>query len=86
MPWLTDYIWDADKTVYINNFLKKVRKKTLSAGVAAGETVLLEGSPIDSFQSGGLRDALPLLRVGQLASLAAQGKRNGISTRISSVI
>jgi len=56
-------------------------RRTLSAGVPAGDAVLLLVSVPDSFQSGGLTDVLLLLRVGQLASLARQGKNGRIRTR-----
>lgn len=45
---------------------------TLSDGVPAGDAVLLGMSPTDSFQSGGFRDVLPLLRVGHPASFASK--------------
>lgn len=51
---------------------------TLSEGVPAGDAVLLVGSVPDSFQSGGLSDVLPLVRVGQLASFARR-KRESIN-------
>lgn len=54
---------------------------TLSAGVPAGDAVLLVVSVPDSFQSGGLTDVLLLLRVGQPASLARKGKKGSIRTR-----
>lgn len=48
---------------------------TLSEGVPAGDAVLLIVSVPDSFQSGGLTDVLPLVRVGQLASFAKRKEK-----------
>lgn len=56
---------------------------TLSDGVPAGDAVLLGMSPTESFQSGGFRDALPLLRVGHPASLALKTERKLIRINVA---
>lgn len=47
----------------------------------AVDAVLLVVSVPDSFQSGALTDVLLLLRVGQPASFAENGKKGSINTR-----